>query len=92
MAFEPVAGWVPLASLGAYAEGYTSEEAAEIARFEAYRARVGLPSRLLTHHDRRHKLLNHTSDAAQKAAESPEAFRERDPASMSFESIDRRSF
>ena len=42
--------------------------------------------------DRRHKLLNHETDAQKTAAESPEKFRQRDPASLSFESIDRRSF
>ena len=42
--------------------------------------------------DRRHKLSNPTSDAGKKAAESPEEFRKRDPASLSFEYIDRRSF
>ena len=42
--------------------------------------------------DRRHKLLNHETDAQKPAAESPEKFRQRDPASLSFESIDRRSF
>jgi len=46
----------------------------------------------LTHHDRRHKLSNPTSDVGKKAAESPEEFQKRDPASTSFESIDRRSF
>ena len=43
-------------------------------------------------HDRRHKSSNHTKAAARKAAESLDEFRRRDPASMSFESIDRRSF
>ena len=42
--------------------------------------------------DRRHKLLNHETDAQKTAAQSPEEFRQRDPASLSFESIDRRSF
>ena len=42
--------------------------------------------------DRRHKSSNPTSDAGKKAAESPEEFQKRDPASTSFESIDRRSF
>ena len=61
-------------------------------RFEACHTRVALPSRPLTHHDRRHKLSNPTSDAGKKAAESLDEFRQRDPASLSFESIDRRSF
>ena len=42
--------------------------------------------------DRRHKLLNHETDAQKTAAESPEKFQKRDPASIFFESIDRRSF
>ena len=46
----------------------------------------------MTHNDRRHKLSNPTSDVGKKAAESPEEFQKRDPASTSFESIDRRSF
>ena len=67
-------------------------DAATLEQFEACGARVALPSRPLTHHDRRHKLSNPTSDAGKKAAESPEEFQKRDPASTSFESIDRRSF
>ena len=67
-------------------------DAATLARYEACGARVGLPSRTLTHNDRRHKLSNPTSDAGKKAAESPEEFQKRGPASISFESIDRRSF
>ena len=67
-------------------------DAATIERWKACGARVALPSRPLTHHDRRHKLLNHKTDAQKTAAESPEKFRQRDPASLSFESIDRRSF
>ena len=67
-------------------------DAATVERWKACGARVALPSRPLTHHDRRHKLLNHETDAQKTAAESPEAYRQRDPASISFESIDRRSF
>ena len=67
-------------------------DTATLERFKACGARVALPSRPLIHNDRRHKLLNHESAAAQKAAQSPEEFRQRGPASISFESIDRRSF
>ena len=42
--------------------------------------------------DRRYKLSNPTSKAGKKAAQSPEEFRQRGPASISFDSIDRRSF
>ena len=55
-------------------------------------ARVGLPSRPLIHHDRRHKRSKPTSDAGKKGAKSITEFQKRDPASTSFESIDRRSF
>ena len=61
-------------------------------RFEACGARVGLPSRPLIHHDRRHKRSKPTSDAGKKGAKSITEFQKRDPASTSFESIDRRSF
>ena len=61
-------------------------------RFEACGARVGLPSRPLIHHDRRHKRSKPTSKAGKKGAESIKKFQKRGPASISFESIDRRSF
>ena len=67
-------------------------DAATLEAFKACGARVALPSRPLTHHDRRHKRSNPTSKAGKKAAESIEEFQKRDPASVSFESIDRRSF
>ena len=46
----------------------------------------------MIHHDRRHKLSNPTSKAGKKGAESITEFQKRGPASISFESIDRRSF
>ena len=46
----------------------------------------------MTHNDRRHKLSNPTSDAGKKGAESIKKFQKRGPASISFDSIDRRSF
>ena len=67
-------------------------DAATLERFKACGTRVALPSRPLIHHDRRHKLSNPTSDAGKKGAESIKKFQKRGPASISFESIDRRSF
>ena len=67
-------------------------DAATLARYEACGARVGLPSRPLTHHDRRHKLSNPTSDAGKKGAESIKKFQQRDAASISFDPIDRCTF
>ena len=67
-------------------------DAATVERWKACGARVALPSRPLTHHDRRHKRSKPTSKAGKKGAESITEFQKRDPASTSFESIDRRSF
>ena len=76
--------------------GFDSSQITQLLWADEKTGRAETPEALLrkspTHHDRRHKLSNPTSDVGKKAAESPEEFQKRDPASTSFESIDRRSF
>ena len=74
------------------AEPLPPPDAATWKRFEACHTRVALPSRPLTHHDRRHKSSNPTSKAGKKGAESIKKFQQRDAASISFDPIDRCTF